>query len=188
MAKQKSNCCKATIHVVTGRGGTSFYICKKCNKACDLYFKPSLRKKRTWKKFKTVNYQSFPLNQKFKIKDVAIHCMGCDQEGYCKGLPLPKLKDKECIKCKLIFPEAWGLEKHTCLPLKVSSVKKDMMIEMHKDCPPEVCLYQEPKLPEKSTVKSYGNVMLDEWVVDRFLDVSEKINEIIDYLNLINKK
>lgn len=25
-----------------------------------------------------------------------------------------KPKTTKCIKCKLIFPEHWGLEKHTC--------------------------------------------------------------------------
>jgi hypothetical protein len=34
-----SNCCKADLLFAEGDEGTNYYICAKCNKSCDAYFK-----------------------------------------------------------------------------------------------------------------------------------------------------
>jgi len=34
--KELSNCCKAKVEVISGEEGTSFWLCTKCKKPCDI--------------------------------------------------------------------------------------------------------------------------------------------------------
>lgn len=42
----KSDCCKAEVLTMHGDEGTSYWFCSKCNRACDLLKKETLKMKK----------------------------------------------------------------------------------------------------------------------------------------------
>src|SRR3990167_1070059 len=89
--------------------------------------------------------------------------------------PKPSTDIQKCIKCELIFPEAWGLEKHTCKK-SPSELKEECKctspFDINYQCPKHGIL--SPKsvpVPEKMV---YGEASIRE--------IRDKINSIITYL------